>query len=148
MRLILASVLLIAISGLAVADEAKHRDGNWWEHQSDTGRTFYVLGMLDGIPIGRDFTWWEYGAGVRVPTPAETKAIAKAASAFDEATVKFLSNVTVKQLMDGMTTFYADYKNRRIDTAVAMWLVMLGISGMPQQELDTMTEHWRKAAAK
>jgi hypothetical protein len=146
MRLILASVLLIAISGLAVADELKHRDGNWWEHQSDTGRTFYVLGMLDGMPIGRDFSVWKYGAAGRAPTPEETDAIDKAQLAYSEAVVKFLSNVTVKQLMDGLTTFYADYKNRRIETANAMFLVLMAISGVPQQQLDTATETFRKAA--
>ena len=45
-----------------------------------------------------------------------------------------------------MTSFYGDYKNRRIVTDGAMGLVMLGISGTPQQLLDTMVEQWRQAA--
>ena len=137
MRLI-ASVLLIAISGLAVANE--HRDGNWWQQQNDASRTYYVLGMLDGMSIGHSLSL--LGAA----TPAEVDALAKANSAYTEAVAKYLNNVTVKQLKDGMTSFYGDYKNRRIVTDGAMWLVMLGISGTPQQLLDTMVEQWRQAA--
>jgi hypothetical protein len=110
-------------------------------------KTYYVLGMLDGMTLGHDFSVWKYGAAGRAPTPEETEAIDKAQLAYSEAVVKFLSNVTVKQLMDGLTTFYADYKNRRIETAGAMFLVMVGISGLPQQQLDAATESFRKAAA-
>jgi hypothetical protein len=137
MRLI-ASVLLIAISGLAVANE--HRDGNWWQQQNEMAKTYYVLGMLDGMTLGHSLS------SLGATTPAEKDAMDKANTAYGEAVAKYLHNVTVKQLMDGMTSLYADYKNRRIDTEAAMWLVMLGISGTPQQLLDIMTEQWRQTA--
>jgi hypothetical protein len=137
MRLI-AFVLLIAISGLAVAEEVKNRDGNWWQRQSEMARTYYVLGMLDGMTLGHNL-----GSAV---ASVDKDAVDKVNSAYGQAVAKYLNNVTVKQLMDGMTSIYADYKNRRITTDGAMWLVMLGISGAPQALLDTATEQFRQAS--
>jgi hypothetical protein len=54
--------------------------------------------------------------------------------------------VTGGQLVDGLDSFYGDFRNRRILVYSAVWLVLNEIAGTPQDELDKMIQSWRKNA--
>ena len=60
---------------------------------------------------------------------------------------KFFSNVTNGQLVDGVDTFYKDYRNRSIRVPNALWRVVMQIAGTPQDQLDQMIEDFRKTAS-
>lgn len=57
---------------------------------------------------------------------------------------KFFSHVTNVQLVAGLDKFYSDCRNRRIRVHGAVWLVVNGIAGTPQEKLDKMVEGWRE----
>jgi hypothetical protein len=50
--------------------------------------------------------------------------------------------------VDGLNSFYKDYRNRRIKVPDAVWLVANSIAGKPQNEMDKMIENWRQSASK
>lgn len=56
---------------------------------------------------------------------------------------KYIEKVTDGQLVDGLDSFYADSRNRRIWLTDAVWLVVNAITGTPQEKLNLMLENWR-----
>ena len=48
------------------------------------------------------------------------------------------------QLVDGLDSFYSDYRNRKILINVAVWLVAKEISGKSKEEMEKMSEDCRK----
>jgi hypothetical protein len=100
----------------------------------------YAVGFFDGMDLGSRFSYWSF-------VHEDGKCMGKAIDSYNSMSDKFLNNVTAGQLADGLDNFYADYRNRRIRVADAVWLVANGIAGTPQKELDKMIESWRGNSA-
>jgi hypothetical protein len=121
--------------------ENNRRDGNWWVGEGKVAHIDYIIGFFDGVDLGGQFSYWDL-----------IKAKAASAPCFDKATSsfehynKYFDNVTSGQLADALDVFYADALNRRIRLPQAVWLVLNGISGMPQEELTKMIESFRRNA--
>ena len=58
------------------------------------------------------------------------------------------SGLTYGQLRDGVNSFYADYRNRKIELPGAMNYVVRAIRGASAPELETYAEGMRKFAPK
>lgn len=140
---LLAVSVLVAFASPAFSDDNR-RDGNWWQTQAALERLEYVVGFLDGMDLGRDFSVWKYSTS---KAPADIDTAAKTYGSYDEFSKQYLHNVTVGQIVAGLDTFYADYRNRRIQTRAAVWLVLQGIAGVPAEELNKNIENWRRNAA-
>ena len=137
------ALALLIICTLASGDDDR-RDGNWWRTQKRNARISYAVGFYDGITLGHNFSVWKYLSN---GTKTEQDGVAQARKSFVEYSRKYLYNVTTGQLVDGLDNFYADYRNRRIMVHDAVWLVVNAIAGTPQDELNKMTESWRKNSA-
>jgi hypothetical protein len=135
--------LLFLMFGLSIPVRAddNRRDGNWWLSQDRTIKLGYIVGFLDGIHLGNRFSYWKF-----IADPEGKPCLTKVAISFSEYEDKYLSNVKVGQLADGLNDFYSDYKNRRIEVVDAVWLVLNGIAGTPKEELDKMIEAYRRNA--
>src|SRR5258706_10068116 len=134
----LASVALVFILlGIAISAPAQNdrRDGNWWLYTDKTIRLGYVVGFLDGVHLGQRFSYWKL-----VDDAESEPCLKKVLLASSEYENKYLSNVKIVQLNDGLNDFFSDYKNRRIEVDDAIWLVLNGIAGTPQEKLDKMIE--------
>ena len=141
-----ALILLLLLCGSLAPGQSPYtyrRDGNWWVSQTREGKVFYVLGFLDGMDLGNRFSYWR-----TLDKDKDDPNVAKSIDSYAEMGRTYLSNVTTGQLVDGLDTFYGDYRNRRIEVYGAVWLVLNGIAGTPQDKLDKMTESWRKNASK
>ena len=109
--------------------ERTRRDGNWWLGQTEFFKTSYVLGMFDGVQLGRYFI-------VRaVKSSADTEKIS-ALSLSTENEQLLMSNVTVGQVQAGLDDFYQDYKNRKTESIDAVEVVLEGAAGMPKDQLE------------
>ena len=138
--------IILAAPGLSMSPEAEaqtsdRRDGTWWRGLEPSERLMLVIGFLDGIELGNKFSYWGL----------ITNGIVKDQACFNTVKDSFLGyadryfkNVTAGQLSDGMTAFYADYRNRSLTIPDAVWLVLQGISGVPADELEKKTENFRK----
>jgi len=119
------------------------RDGNWWRGQSEYARTVYVTGFFDGILLGNSFSYWGFVHDGKTDNQSAFSAVNES---FEQYYGRYLRDVTNAQLADGLTTFYSDYRNRRILISNAIWLVLNEISGKSEDEMKKMIENWRKNA--
>ncbi len=117
--------------------EENRRDGNWWRSQPEFVRPAYTLGFFDGMLLGNKFSYWKY---------ANQPIVRKIVDSYVEYQDKYMLHVTNTQLVDGLNSFYDDYRNRSIIVADAVWLVLNSIAGTPEGDLEKMIESWRKSA--
>ena len=147
--LLIFATLLVTSLCLHASDD--QRDGNWWRTESEVTKLNYVVGFFDGMDLGRNFGTWEFmhctagGRCVAIDN-ASASCISKVGESYNSYYTKYFSNVTNDQIVDGLNVFYSDYRNRRIRVSGAVWLVVNGIAGKPQAELDKMIESWRNNA--
>jgi hypothetical protein len=122
------------------AQVSSDRDGNWWNLLDENSRLFFVLGFMDGMHLGNDFSFWDM-------TDQQKKAyLSPLTSSYTNMSQRYLSTVVAGQIRDGLNEFYADYRNRSILAIGAIWLVLQGIAGIPKDPLDQSIESWRKNA--
>jgi hypothetical protein len=55
-------------------------------------------------------------------------------------------NVPMGQFVDGMNTFYADYRNKQLQASWAIQYTRDSIKGKPAQELDAEVTLWRRCS--
>lgn len=132
---------LLAIS-MSVFGSDTRMDGNWWLSLEKNVRAFYVVGFLEGNELGQMFSTLKY----MTPNANKTEqaGVNQARESYKEYYQKYLHNLTFGQVVDGLDSFYADYRNRRIRLPGAIWLVLNGIAGTPEDELNKLVESWRK----
>jgi len=139
---IVLTIVMLTISHQSWSADNR-RDGNWWLTQEKYVRNIYALGFFDGMDLGNAFSYWKYVHG----TKAQQACTAQAVESYQEYSNRYFDNVTAGQLSDGLDSFYKDYKNRRIVVFAAVWLVVNGIVGMPENELNKLIESWRRNSA-
>lgn len=134
---------IILICGTVSRNEVNtRRDGNWWRDLTRVEKTTYMTGFFDGMNLGNNFSYWGM-----LEKDKNDPAIAKVADSYGNYGAKYLKNVTNSQMADGLDAFFSDYRNRRIETSNAVWLVLNEISGKSDAEMQQMVESWRKNAA-
>jgi hypothetical protein len=133
-------VVLLAI--VVPSNAADQRDGNWWIKQSQAGKVNYMVGFFDGMQLGNEFSYWGFDKNTQEACTVHT------IDSYSEYGEKYFSHVTNYQLVDGLDTFFADFRNRSITVSSAVWLVVNEIAGTPRETLDKMIEGWRRNAAK
>lgn len=131
-------LLFFFVSGIAHAND---RNGNWWRNLDPMQKVMYVNGFFDGTDLGYSFATWKM-----VGDKSSLDAKKRASDSFSEHNKRYLSNVTVNQVVDGLDVFYSDFRNRSISTFGATWLVLVQIAGDPN--VDEMINSWRKNASR
>ncbi|MEO8399830.1 MAG: hypothetical protein ABI550_08470 [Ignavibacteriaceae bacterium] len=137
-------LLVFFINSLIHSQSSEVRsDGNWWITQSNDYKQSYISGFFRGMMLGFQFTLW----GINdLENLSQYKAqVEKAFRGYEK---KYLSNVANTQIVDGLDSLYRDYKNRRIHVVRAVWIVVNGIAGMQQEELDDLIESFRESSTK
>jgi hypothetical protein len=134
------SILLFAAVARNASDD--RRDGTWWRELTRVQKTNYMVGFFDGMKLGNSFSYW----GI-LDKDKNDAAIGKVTGSYDDYDQKYFGHVTNLQLVDGLDTFYSDYRNRVIQVPGAVWLVVNEISGKSDAEMEKMIESWRQGAA-
>lgn len=134
----IAIATLIAITPLRASAQALVVNGNFWQSQSAASHTDYILGFIDGMRLGNNFSYW----ATDIHTKEGAARAESATSSYDTETKRYMSNVTVGQIVDGLNQFYSDFRNRNIMIHDAVWLVLEQIAGTPDSGLNI--ESWRK----
>jgi len=143
-RLTTLLVIVLALGNATLSTvQSTRRDGNWWINQTKGFKNTYVAGFFDGMKLGYNFSYWGF-----YDEKNSEVCRGKIAKSFSDYNKKYLDEVTSAQIVDGLDSFYSDYKNRRIIVSDAVWLVLNGIAGTPQEEIEKMIEAWRRNAAK
>lgn len=124
------------------ASDTRNRDGNLWRTLTAEQKLTYIAAFWDGMELGHEFDLFDL-----VNRKEKAACAADADKSFNTYTDKYAKNVTTVQIVDGLNTFYADYRNRSIPIHGGVWIVLNSIAGTPQETLDKMTEVFRKTAA-
>lgn len=142
-RVWMISLLVLSVGSLA--QETGRRDGNWWMTISPVQKLDYMVGFFDGMDLGHSFSYW--GLYNENGKSKDQNCTSATVQSYEDYDTKFFKNVTNGQLVEGLDSFFKDYRNRRIRVSNAVWLVVNSIAGTPKNELDKMTETWRQNAA-
>jgi len=140
-KLLVTLSVLLAVTTATVSADDSRRDGNWWLIQTYPTKVSYLVGFLDGMELGRNFTIWGLPNKKGQMT---SSAQLDGATSYDSYVGKYLNNVTSGQIASGLDSFYSDYRNRTIRTPEATWLVLKSIAGEPPTE--EVLNNWRKNA--
>jgi hypothetical protein len=123
------------------------RDGNWWRQLDSETRVAFMVGFLDGIHMGTNFSYWG-DAHVNGTGKVDVGFYQRIQASMRVMAKKYMMNVETGQLSDGITAFYGDYRNRSILVSDAVWIALRSIAGDPQAEIDQTVVNLRKDAAR
>jgi hypothetical protein len=129
-------LILFTFSILISAQEIQ--DGNWWLKQNYKTKTSYVIGYNDGMFLGRLFDTFNL----------DSTAKEQVNKSYDYCNNKFLFNVSIGQICEGLDSLYADYRNRNILVQLGIWAVLNSIHGISQPDYEQMLERLRKITVK
>jgi hypothetical protein len=160
--LIIFSLLLLAQPTLVVAEGQPYDDGYWWECADLQGREKVLcpirqLGYVMGYSAGYDKAA-ETAVGVKEVVQKVLGSILNqhekdyswtaTTQAFDIILDERLKSITYGQMMDGLTHFYADFRNKRIKIAEAFQIVRMQVQGEKGAYVDCIAEILRLNAQK
>ncbi len=132
------TVALSTLGALICHAEDNRRNGNTWQTMDLTAKVNYIEGFSDGMELGHS-----YSIAQLIPK-ASTKPCLKAASESYESLVKrYMNNVTVEQIVEGLDTFYSDYGNRGIRLHHAAEVVVMPFGGVSRVDIEKFTDHVR-----
>lgn len=138
-KLMLVSLFAVLLTPFLSAQE-KARDGYWWKSLNENQQTFFVAGYIEGMTTAFDHLGFIEDIGnPNKDTKASIKVVRDAIDYF---------GIYTGQLRDGVTSFYADYRNQSLKVITALMYARDQIKGKPQDELDRWLTWQRSEAAK
>lgn len=138
----LAFVYVIATSAPAVAQG--RLTGNVWVslgtgNSAGLVKDTYAAALIDGaLNLGSNL--------MTAAVALDDRMTASQAQAYRQAVTKYLVGMNAKQLRDGLDSFFADFRNRRIAVVDAALVVVLQVSGLATDDVDAMVDKLRAEA--
>ncbi len=148
--------VLFAMPLLSAKADATWGTGNWWNNLTKTEKLVFIEGywqgkdsgaalsgavMITSVPSGKP--------GAKTFTP-EQQLLVNFTKHVTSATVDLMKSrskgVTNGDLVDGVDTLFADFKNRRLTVSDAMDVVYSQISGSSAEAVESMLAQKRKDA--
>lgn len=135
MRYLIAALLLSAYC-LGQQDDVLR--GAAWQSYSEQFKGGYITGYITAM--GNALVYSEMTC-MSIKDPEAHKACHSNAQSFD------FESITVGQLLDGMNTFYKDYRNLQVPLTMAMGLVRDEIRGRSEEDVQRELLSWRQCVA-
>jgi hypothetical protein len=136
---LIPSVVLLPELGSAQASSTNVRDGDAWQLNDKSMKLGYVIGFVDAAS-------WAYGnvegqlQVLKSLSPKDRQLLAGGKDVWD------FENIKYKQLIEGMDSFYNDYRNKAVQWDRALSYVRDTIHGDSQEFLEQELEFERKKA--
>lgn len=139
---ILAACVLVGSPAFA-ADKWRVDGNNWRDSQNAISRVALMQGYVEGYSMAQAIAPFYTCLAIK-----ESKdCLARSNEVVGQSMIDF-AGLTFGQLRDGVDSFYADYRNRKIELPGAMNYVVKAIRGTPTAELEQMVERMREFATK
>lgn len=135
-RLIFALVIVAAIAHSAAAQELE-MNGVRWNRFNEDMKLGYALGFLQGTSFANDLIVVGF-----VSVGSDATTVFKAQKLYGDYMRKHFE-ITVGQVVEGLDSFYKDYRNTNINMNRAVWVVAHAVTGTSQADIDKMTENLR-----
>ncbi|WP_455231008.1 hypothetical protein [Geopseudomonas aromaticivorans] len=127
---------------IEAASASDRRDGNWWLQLDEVSKIFYVVGLIDGSELGKKLSTYGCFDDQEDFSSKEAECLSPILSSYNKHVERFIAGKPNKQFLDGLNSFYADYRNRNILTHDAILVVFRSIIGDPG--VETLTNNLRK----
>ena len=125
-------VLSMFLTASAEAQDVEH-DRRWWFSQTEAFQSLYVTGFYDGLRAGHELS---ASAKTEPSTSSHT---------FELALGKYFLNLTEKQIVDAVSRFYQDDRNRSIRVAWAIDTVVRELAG---ENVTSRIKDYRRRSVK
>jgi hypothetical protein len=134
--LALVALLVITVPGTAI-NSGKPKNGYWWDEMNLSNKISFVEGYITGVSR----------ANFLVNQAITAKKINLPSGFNDTPVIDYLdfTEITYGQFMQGLDTFYGDYRNKRINVNISLLYIRDEIRGSPKSELETRIEGMRQA---
>ena len=140
-------LLLLLLVAPAFAYAQSRNDGNWWSGLDKTAKTYYLVGFMNG----------RSNAFAMAPAYIcmNQRHIGKALEECISAGVEFISKEQILpisgkpygQFIEGINTFYRDYRNKSICFNPAIHVVISSMNGMKNDDADNWIQKLRAIPA-
>ena len=126
-RLLLSAVFFLILSSYGYANDS--RDGNYWAEINSYAKMGYVFGLIDGIFTGRYF-------GIKTSDTCD--------KGYLDEMHKYFEGIVPKQVYEGINSFYADVRNRKIEIFNSFYIVLMRIGGESEDLINALIQDLRK----
>lgn len=130
------------------AIERPNLDGKFWEKMSNSQRTIYVMGVLEGVNYGKWEVWLDLAQEAKdnPPKGVTNNVMEKWATEFAGKSLnkKRASKITANQVVSGITQMYMDYRNQKIPIVSIVDVVIQSIKGSSKKEVEDQLIKMRK----
>ena len=126
-RLLLSTVIFLMLSSYGYSNDSN--DGNYWAEIDSYVKMGYVFGLIDGIFTGRYF-------GIKTSDSCD--------KGYLDEMHKYFEGIMPKQVYEGINSFYADLRNRKIEVFNAFYIVLMRIGGESEDLINALTQDLRK----
>jgi len=140
--LLIQLLIILLLNFCANNSWAIGNDGNFWEILDETAKVGYVIGYSDGF----DSAHGEYEKICKITgnNPEYSRCydnpITQAVrQGFKNVTnLHVLTKSDIRQAIEGLDKFYADYANKKIPISIALVIVLKRIKGYPETDNGTI----------
>ncbi|MGD0625712.1 MAG: hypothetical protein ABSB32_13450 [Thermodesulfobacteriota bacterium] len=158
-------LLLCPAMGIAQQKTIEMYDGSDWENWSATHKLYFIEGFLSGAHYiidfhmghthyagdkftpqkGFEFYLSTIGEEKKTFTREEMELLMEYAAYEEKSDLGkyYVADITLGQIVDGLNTFYGDFKNRRIRISDAVYVVKKQIQGASSEEIEVLCQWLR-----
>jgi hypothetical protein len=137
-------LLLVLLTVCTQAHAQTRFDGNWWNGSEDIARGSFLLGYKQGMVLVAEVAPMVICNAQKHTDEAFRQCIYSGTNAMNEEFVTPTAGKTYRQLIDGVSEFYRDYKNRGICFEPALSFVTQEINGMSRNLRDSKLQTLRR----
>lgn len=146
--LVLLALFVLAPASLSTEDKPNW-NGYWWASMTPDFRMGWVTGYAKAMDLAGSLSMATCAANMplyqqRYPD-TDPKVLLQKLCLSD--TQLDYDGISLGQFVDGMDTFYKDYRNKQLEVGWAIEYVRDAIKGKPAQELDAEVAMWRRCSA-
>ena len=140
MRYVVAVLLLFAS---CLGQQESVLTGSAWKGYSEQFKGGYVTGYIEAMGYAQISS---AGTCMWIDNPKDRNARASKACISNAQSFDF-DSITVGQLLNGMNTFYKDFRNLQVPLTMAMRLVRDEIRGRSEEDVQKELDSWRQCVA-
>jgi hypothetical protein len=149
MRTIFLVVAALALSACSLSQTRPKWDGYWWASMTPSFKLGWVTGYAKAMDLAGSLQMATCASNLplysqKFPNLDPKDILQKmclSSTEFD------YDSISMGQFVDGMDSFYRDYRNKQLEVGWAIQYVRDAIKGKSAQELEAEVVTWRRCSA-
>ncbi|MGA2403947.1 MAG: hypothetical protein ABSG91_19945 [Syntrophobacteraceae bacterium] len=130
--------IVFIVSNIGSAQNVRH-DGNWWINLQPDSQNYVTIGIKHGVELASILS-----SSYAYLLSSDKNAKQLVLDSTFKSSEKYIARTTDKEIVDGLNTLYREYNNRHILIDHAIYIVLEGIKGMPNDTYNQTLETIRQ----